>query len=238
MQIRRQIVSEALKIHLAGFWQRLEIHDDAGLMLRIREFLELSGKILPRRGVGQHFKRCRRAPHAALRVVVVHHGHDLHVHGGGARLQRLQERGEFWVLVGVQLSIERHGVQGLGNEQVQIVIVQLEGSEAGVIVTHVKGGAQRVVILGNLAERGNLALPAEPLRLGLQLGADGMQTGAGIRAQDIGQVRVAAHVKQEDDQNDREETAGNFQREPGSAPAAALLVVENGLAFRHRDIPS
>ena len=57
-----------------------------------------------------------------------------------------------------------------------------------------------------------------------------------VGAQKIGQFGLAADVDQEHDQDEREESAGNFEREASSAPAAALLIVENGLAFRHESI--
>jgi len=63
-----------------------------------------------------------------------------------------------------------------------------------------------------------------------------MKTAVDIGAEDIGKFGFAPDVNQKYDQNKREEAARQFEDPQGPAPATALLIVENGLAFRHKSI--
>ena len=133
------------------------------------------------------------------------------------------------------VGIER--VQRLGNQDVDIVVVKLKRGQAVWIVGNIERDAQRIVILWDFAERGQLAFAAAGMRgLRLHAPADGMQAAVNVGAQNIWQFGLAADVDQEDDQHQREESTGDFEREPRPAPATPLLIVENGLAFRHESI--
>ena len=95
----------------------------------------------------------------------------------------------------------RGSVQRFGDQQVDIVIMQLQRSEAGGIVAHIKRRAQRIVILRNLAERGHFALAAARHGFGLQFCGIGVNVPVRGRRQNVRQLRLAHHIDQEDDQD-------------------------------------
>ena len=78
------------------------------------------------------------------------------------------------------------GVQRFRDQQVDIAIVQLQRSQAGVIVAHVKCGAQRIVILRHLAQRGHFALAARGDCFRLRSAADCAQGQCVSAAQNSG----------------------------------------------------
>ena len=138
----------------------------------------------------------------------------------------------------VEAAIDGNCVQGFRNEQIDIVIVLLQGGQAGRIVADVKSGAQRIVILGEFAERGDFTFAALPDHLGLQLGRDGMHAPMGGGRKNIGQFGLAEYVDDKNHEDQREQAADDFENAAGPAPAAAFLVVKNWLAFKHSDNPS
>ncbi len=142
------------------------------------------------------------------------------------------------ILINIQATVRRRGVQGLGNQQVNIVVVRFQRSKAGGVVTYVKCRAQRIVILRNFAQRRDLALPSASRRFGFGLRWDGVQSPVRGCLQNIRQFRVAEHVYQKDYEHKREKSARNFQYATRATPASALLIIENRLAFRHSGNPS
>lgn len=57
-----------------------------------------------------------------------------------------------------------------------------------------------------------------------------------VGTQNVGELRLATDVDEEEDQNERKKPACKLEDEPRSAPASAFLIVENGLAFGHKSI--
>jgi hypothetical protein len=116
--------------------------------------------------------------------------------------------------------------------------MQFQRSEAGGIVGHVKCRAQGIVILRQLAQRCNLTFAAAQRDFGFQFRGNGVNIPVRCRRKNVRQLGLAKNVDDKDDQNQREQPAGDFQHAPRAAPAAAFLIVENWLAFRHSDNPS
>jgi hypothetical protein len=116
--------------------------------------------------------------------------------------------------------------------------MQLQRSEAGGIVGHIKCRAQRIVVLRQLAERGHFAFAASRRGFGFQLCGNRVNIPVGGRGKNVWQFGLPKDVDHEDDQDEREKSAGNFQHASCATPAAAFLIVENWLAFRHSDNPS
>ena len=225
-----------LEILHAGFRHLLEINDDAGLVLLGGEIGELLGQALASCRFRQHFRHIFYGP--VLSVVVIDHGHDRDFKTG--RFHGLHPGVQLRVLVNLQMAIGPGGVQRIRNQQVDIVVMQLKGGQAGRIVFFVEGGAQRIVVLRDLAQRRDLALAATG-RFRLQkreTRANRVQACVVVRLQNIRKFRVAADVDQKNNEHDGEKAARNFQHTASAPPAAPLLIVENRLAFRHRDNPS
>ena len=158
----RQVVDKAREIRLAALRHQLEIHHDAGLVLRAGKIREGLRQMLAGHGVRQHFRHFLGDP--GFPVVVVDHGHDRQLDRAG-----LHPRQKLGVLLDVQAAIRRRSVQRFGDQQINIVVMQLQRSEAGGIVGHVKCRAQRIVILWQLAQRGYFAFAPSRHKLGLQL---------------------------------------------------------------------
>src|ERR1700693_1742784 len=110
--------------------------------------------------------------------------------------------------------------------------MQLQRSETRCVIFFVKGRAQGIVVLRNFSQGGDLALAAPKMR------SDCLEPAMSIRLQNFRERGIASDVDQENDEHDGKETAGNFQHAASAPPAAPLLIIENGLAFRHRDNPS
>ena len=91
------------------------------------------------------------------------------------------------------MAIRRDGVQSFGDQEVEIVIVRLQRSEAGGIPADVECGAQRIVILRNFAEWCDFVLSAGADGLRLQAAANGVESAVGIGAKNIRQIGVANH---------------------------------------------
>ncbi len=53
-------------------------------------------------------------------------------------------------------------MQRLGDQQIDVAIMQLQRGQARIIVAHVKSGAQRFIILRHFPKRGDFALAAPP----------------------------------------------------------------------------
>lgn len=136
----------------------------------------------------------------------------------------------------IKRAVGTDGVERFWNQQVNVTIMRLEGGEAVGVVSGVKGGAQRVVVLRNLTESGELAFAARGGEFFLRMGAEGMQAGVNVGTQNIGKLGIAPNVYQKDDEHQREKSAAQLQKQASAPPATAFLIVENGLAFVHESI--
>ena len=140
----REITDETREIRLAALWHQLKIHHDAGLVLHAGKIRERFRQMFARRGAREHFRHL--FDHPGFPVVVIHHGHDRQLDRVG-----LHPRQQFGILFDVQPAIRRRCVQSFGDQQINIVVMQFQRSEAGGIVGHVKCRAQGIVILRQLA---------------------------------------------------------------------------------------
>ena len=118
--------------------------------------------------------------------------------------------------------------------------MSLERGEAAGIAVLVKCGAQRVIMIGLLAEAGDALVAALPYGRdfgGLGL-ADRVTNRVPVGKERCAQVGIAENVDDEDDQDESEKRAGDFHDSARASPAAAFFIVENWLAITHGDNPS
>ena len=206
-------------------------------MLGVGELLELRRQLFARRRIRQHLEHFRRAPDILLRVVVVHHGHHRQIDGCASSS----------ATAGRPRALGRGRRRACHRPRRRAALPGSAGRDRDSATGAKPGSWSRRSRRRRRAADRNSAAPCRAPRLcasgpryslGFSLARMATQAGVRIRAQKFRQLGIAANVEQENDQHKREKSAGDFQREPGSAPAAAFLIVENGLAFRHRDNPS
>ena len=141
-------------------------------------------------------------------------------------------------MVKVEVAIRGDGVKSFREQEVEVVIVRLQRGEAVGIPADVECGTQWIIILRNFAELRDFVLSAGANRLGLQSATNRMESAVGIGTKNIGQIGIANQIDDENDENDGEKRARKLENAASAAPATALFVVENGLAFRHSGNPS
>ena len=146
----------------------------------------------------------------------------------------------FGIEVNIEAPIGRDGHQAFRDEQVEFFVVSLERGESSGITVLVKCSAQRVIMIGLLAEACDALVAALPY--GREFGglglADRVANRVPIRKKRSAEVGIAENVDDEDDQDESEKRARNFHDSARTSPAAAFFVVENWLAITHGDNPS
>src|SRR5579859_57170 len=236
MQSDAEFADERGEIFLAGVRHFLEIDRDARVLMRLRVLDEQRLQMLTGAGIREHVGHRLHLPDVAVVIIEERHHWQPDVQG-------FQPSVELGVLVDGQTSVGGEGVELFGNQQVDIVIVKLEGSKAVGIPIDVKCRAQRIIMFGNVAESGDFAVPPQPVIGALQFRiratrGNGTVALSALRKEQFGQVRTANDVEEKYNDNQREKDAGNFENTACAAPAAAFFVVEYGAAFHDANIPS
>ncbi len=147
---------------------------------------------------------------------------------------------DFGIEVNVEAAIGGNRLQAFGNQQIEVVIVLLERREAARVAIFIKRGAERIVVIRFLAERGYalLAPVAKDGQFGILGSANATQQRPRVRKQEFRQVGLAKNVDNENYDDKREQSARNFQHAARPLPSPALFIVENGLAISHQNNPS
>ncbi len=177
MQSDAEFADERDKIFLACVRHFLEIDSDARVFVRLRVLDKRGFEMLTRGGIR---RRCRRgwlADFLAWSVLEERHHRQLDVQG-------FQPGVELGVFVDGQTSVGGEGVEFLGNQQVDIVIVKLERSEAVRVPVDVKCRAQRIISSGKMPKRRLCgSVPAGNWRALISRSCDaGERAGSSVRA--------------------------------------------------------
>src|SRR5882724_938971 len=123
-------------------------------------------------------------------------------------------------------------MQLVRNENVDIFVVLLEGSETGGVPADEKRGAQRVVTGGHGADIRDAAV-APFARGGLLLDFQGAIGGPGLGQQASRKLHANRDGDKKIGEQHRQQQAGNLQHAACTAPADALRVIKNWSAFFH-----
>jgi len=216
-----------------------EVHRDTGGFVRGGVTGERSGEALAGGGIGEHLRHGFDLPVAAVVVVDERHLRQIGVDG-------FEEGVELGIVIDGERAVGSGGVKLFRNEQVDIVVMLFERGEAVGVPVDVKAGAERVVRFRNVADGSDFAKArgAEGNALGFRGSA--MRSGIGNRTveraarreQKFWKIGAAENVDEKSDDQEREENAADFEDAASASPATALFIVENGLAFHHRDNPS
>ena len=122
---------------------------------------------------------------------------------GISQAERLHPTVELGIVFQIELPVGGDGVQLLGNQQVNIAIVQLQRGQAVGVPTHVECHAQWVVACGYLAQGrdATYASVAPGRQFRFRTGQDRMQTGAAGRQKQAGKVHALRDGDEKRDQH-------------------------------------
>ena len=196
MQPRFQFTDEAAEITLALIGYLLEIQHDAGLPRVDNVRHQLLHQALARRGMVQHRGHFRDVPDGAVGIVEQRHGGDFEA-------ERLHPAVELGIGFQIELPVGGDGMELLGNQQVNIAIMQLQRGQAVGVPAHVECDAQRIVLGRHLAQSRHAAYAsAAPGRLlRFRTGQDRMQTGAAGRQEQSGKIHALCNGDKKRDQH-------------------------------------
>jgi hypothetical protein len=228
-----KLAEERGEIPLAALRHLFEVNRKPGLLCRPHPPDGLVDQVPASRRLAQHRGHFRDMPLRAVGVVQQSHHGDLDA-------RRLHPRLELRIVFEIEPPVGRNRMQLLGNEQVNVAVMPLERGQTAGIPADIEGNPQGGVPGGYLPQRGYPAKASETLGLrpGQVPGQHGVTAGASPRQEHLGQVHMLDDGEEEYDQQEGKYRPADLQHAARATPAAALLIVENGLALGHCVGPS
>ena len=233
---------------LARIRNFFKVHNDSRLMRLHREFHGIGHQPLPSRRVPQEFHHFLDSP--VNTVIVVQQRHHGKLDGGIERLHPLVQlilfqdghgfrgRGFDAVLAVLvihdgQSAVRADGVKLLGDEQVDLSIMPLQGSEAIGIPADEKRRAHRVVACRYSPNVRHAPATSLAHRRRFLLRFQRVISELRVREQTGGQVNADGDGDEKIHQQHGEQGSREFQDAAGAAPAHTLRVVKYRPTFLH-----